>query len=158
MAAINYNTDAQLPEELLSLLLDVPSVRYLPDNFRTDFPTSVRSYLFSWHLVYDSYSNASYKVRNDYNDHLKSENCIAPLLEFIFDALTHVGSRQSISGFDSSMIRSYNIWQATDSESSERHLDWLLINLYYLCLRFTPSLMKSWWVDCKSKQDRKSVV
>jgi hypothetical protein len=152
-----YNTDAQLREELLSLLLDVPYARNLPDNFRTDFPTSVRAYLLSWHLVYDSYNNASYKVRNDYSDHLKSENCIGPLLEFIFDTFTHASSRNNISSFDSAMIRSYDMWQATDSESNERHLDWLLANLYYLCLRFTPSLAKSWWVDCKSKQTKLAV-
>ena len=129
----------------------------LPDDFRGDFPTSVRAYLLSWHLVYDSYSNASFKVRNDYSDHLKSEGCISPLLEFIFDTLTHTGNRQSISGFDSAMIRSYNMWQATDSESNERNLNWLLANLYYLSLRFAPSLVKSWWVDCKSKQTKLAV-
>jgi E3 ubiquitin-protein ligase listerin len=132
-------------------------VNTLPDDFREDFPTSVRAYLLSWHLVYDSYSNASFKVRNDYSDHLKSEGCISPLLEFIFDTLTHTGNRQSISGFDSAMIRSYNMWQATDSESNERNLNWLLANLYYLSLRFAPSLVKSWWVDCKSKQMKLAV-
>lgn len=153
----NNNIDAQLPEELLSLLLDAPSVRKLPDSFREDFSTSVRAYLLSWHLVYDSYGNASYKVRNDYSDHLKSENCIAPLLEFIFDTLADPSSRQNISSFDSATIQSYNMWQATDSEPNERNLDWLLANLYYLCLRFTPSLAKSWWVDCKSKQKKLAV-
>jgi hypothetical protein len=49
------------------------------------------------------------------------------------------------------------MWQANDSESNERSLDWLLVNLYYLCLKFTPSLAKSWWVDCKSKQTRLAV-
>lgn len=132
-------------------------MRDLPVNFRTEFPTSIRTYLLSWHLVYDSYSNASYKVRNDYSDLLKSEDHMGPLLAFIFDTLTHAGNRRGISGFDASMIRSYDMWQATDSESNERNLNWLLINLYYLCLKYTPNLAKSWWVDCKSKQTKLAV-
>jgi hypothetical protein len=132
-------------------------VRDLSDDFRVEFPTSVRGYLLSWHLVYDSYSNASYKVRNDYSDLLKSENYVGPLLDFIFDTLIYAGDPRTISGFDASMIRSYDMWQANDSESNERSLDWLLVNLYYLCLKYTPSLAKSWWVDCKSKQTRLAV-
>jgi hypothetical protein len=132
-------------------------VRGLPEDFRQEFPTSVRAYLFSWHLVYDSYSNASYKVRNDYSDLLRSEDYLGPLLEFIFDTLIYAGNHHSIPSFDSAMIRSYDMWQATDSESNQRNLDWLLVNLYYLCLKFTPSLAKSWWVDCKSKQTKLAV-
>lgn len=153
-------TDARLPEELLSLLLDAPSMQRLSNEELLEFPTSVRGYLLSWHLVFDSYPNASYKVRNDYTEILKSENYITPLLDFLFDALGHSAAKPlSIDKgrFDEEMIKNFNIWDETDSESNERSMQWLLINLYYLTLKFTPNLVKSWWLDCKSKQTRNAV-
>lgn len=81
--------DAQLPEELISLLLDAPSYTSFSDEVLAEFPTSIRGYLLSWLLVFDSYSNASFKVRNDYSEVLKSENLIGPLLTFMFDVLGH---------------------------------------------------------------------
>ena len=150
--------DAQLPEELLSLLLDAPSFNNFFDEVLSDFPTSIRGYLLSWLLVYDSYSNASFKVRNDYSEALKSENYIGPLLNFIFDVLGHSEGRpMNIGNFDGSKVRSYNMWEANDTESNERSMHWLLINIYYLCLKYTSSLVKNWWLDCKSKQTRLAV-
>jgi len=151
-------TDAQLPEELLSLLLDAPSFNDFPDEILVEFPTSIRGYLLSWLLVYDSYSKASFKVRNDYSDTIKSEDYIGPLLAFVFDVLGHSsGHPVNLSGFDTSKIRSYDMWGANDVESNEQNMHWLLVNLYYLCLKFTPSLAKNWWMDCKSKQTRIAV-
>jgi hypothetical protein len=150
--------DAQLPEELLSLLLDAPSFNNFSDEMLSDFPTSIRGYLLSWLLVYDSYSNASFKVRNDYSETLKSENYVGPLLGFIFDILGHSEGRpMNIGHFDGSKIRCYNMWEANDTESNEKSMHWLLINIYYLCLKYTSSLAKSWWLDCKSVSNNSPV-
>ena len=159
-ALANGNPDASLPEELLSLLLDPPNISSFPEEVLVEFPTSVRGYLLSWHLIYDAYSTASHKVRSDYSDILKSENYIGPLLDFMFDVLGHWDARAlnlDKAHFDSLMIRKYHMWEANDSESNERNMQWLLINLYYQCLKYTPSLAKTWWVDCKSKQIRIAV-
>lgn len=156
----NIFSDARLPEELLSLLLDAPSISNYSDETLAEFPTSIRGYLLSWHLIYDAYSTASYKVRSDYSDILKSENYIGPLLDFMFDVLGHSAAHPinlEKASFDTKMIRSYDIWAANDSEENERNMQWLLVNLYYQCLKYTPSLVKSWWVDCKSKQTRIAV-
>ncbi len=110
--------DARLPEELLSLLLDAPSIDNFPDEILIEFPTSIRGYLLSWHLVYDSFVNASYKVRNDYTEVLQSENYIAPLLDFMFDVGGYSAAKAinvDKARFDASMIRSYNMWGAHDS-------------------------------------------
>lgn len=150
--------DAQLPEELLSLLLDAPTISSFPDEELADFPTSIRGYLLSWQLVYDSYSNASFKVRNDYSDILKSENYIGPLLDFLFDVLGHsAGYPINLTNFETSKIRLYDMWVANDVETPERNMQYLLVNTYYLCLKYMPSLVKNWWVDCKSKQTRIAV-
>lgn len=62
-----------------------------------------------------------------------------------------------LANFDASKIRTYDMWQANDTETPEDDLHWLLINTYYLCLKYTPSLAKNWWLDCKSKQTRLAV-
>lgn len=147
-----------MPEELLSLLLDAPTIDSFLDEELEEFPTPVRGYLLSWQLVYDSYVNASYKVRNDYSNVLKSENYMGPLLNLLFDILGHsAGSPVNLNNFEASKIRSYDMWVANDSETPEQNMHWLLVNIYYLCLKYTPSIAKNWWVDCKSKQTRISV-
>ncbi|KAI9745801.1 MAG: hypothetical protein M1818_000482 [Claussenomyces sp. TS43310] len=149
-------TDAQLPEELLSLLLDPPSVRDIPDDDLPQLHAPVRSYLLSWELVFDSYVYASYKVRNDYSEALKSGNYIAPLLDFISNALGH-SAAQSLN-LDKARITTEHIkaydYKSASTETDERNMQWLLVNLYYQCLKFTPNLVKNWWIDCRSKQTR----
>ena len=152
--------DARLPEELLSLLLDAPSTSDFPDEILGEFPTSIRGYLLSWHLVFDAFSSASYKVRNDYSDILKAQDYMGPLLGFMFDVLGHSDARAinlDKVRFDAQTIRSYDMWHANDSESTERDMQRLLVNLYYQCLKYTPNLAKTWWMDCKSKQTRNAV-
>ena len=85
------------------------------------------------------------------------ENCIGPFLDFLFDVLGHSaanGLNLDKAQYDAPMIRNYEMWEAIDRESNERDMQWLLVNLYYLCLKYTPSLAKNWWMDCKSKQTR----
>ncbi|KAH8592873.1 hypothetical protein B0O99DRAFT_547891 [Bisporella sp. PMI_857] len=152
------NRDAQLPEELLSLLLDAPSLDNITDETLAEFPSFIRGYLLSWLLIYDSYSTASFKVCADYSNILKSENYIGPLLDFLFDVLGHsAGYPVNLSNFDIAKIRSYNTSEAEDNNTKEQNMQWLLINLYYLCLKYTPNLAKGWWLDCKSKQTRIAV-
>ena len=41
--------------------------------------------------------------------------------------------------------------------SPRKDLQWLLIHLYYLCLKHLPSLTKSWWIDCSLRQTKPQV-
>lgn len=156
---LTIHTDARLPEELLSLLLDAPVFEYFPDEVLVQFPPSIRTYLFSWQLVFAAYPKASHKVRSDYSEVLKSENYISPLLDFLFHVLGH-SEAQPINldkaGFTSSRIRQYEI-KAAEAETDEKNMQWILINLYYLCLKYAPHLAKTWWMNCKSKQTRMAV-
>lgn len=140
-------------------MLDAPSYEYFTDEELAKFPSQIRSYLYSWKLAFASYSNASYKVRNDYSELLKSENYISPLLDFLFDILGHSGGQPlnlDKANLTSEHIRFYDDLSAR-CDGEERNLQWLLINLYYLCLKFAPGLAKSWWMNCKSKQTRIAV-
>lgn len=52
-------TAATLPDELVSLLLESPSMQMVNDAFGDEkMWTSMRSYLLSWKIVYDHFTNA----------------------------------------------------------------------------------------------------
>ena len=148
--------DATLPEELLSLLLEAPLFANFSDEDLAELPSSIRGYLLTWHLVYSAFSTASFKVRNDYIENLKTENYITPLLDFLFHALGHsVGKPLNIdqARFDEDEIKNYRLSNA----SPDRDMQWLLVNIYYQALEYTPNLVKSWWLNCKSKTTRLAV-
>lgn len=140
-------------------MLDAPSYENFTDEELAIFPSQIRGFFYSWELVFASYPKTSYKVRNDYNEVLKSENYISPLLDFMFDVLGHsAGQAPNLdkANFTSGQIRFYDDLSA-QGDGGERNIQWLLINLYYLCLKFAPGLAKNWWMNCKSKQTRIAV-
>ncbi|ROT43030.1 hypothetical protein SODALDRAFT_28970 [Sodiomyces alkalinus F11] len=151
--------DARLPDELVSLLLDAPTLEKYPDDVLAQFPTSIRSYLLSWHLIFDAYSTASVKVRNDYTEHLKSENSVGPLLQFTFDVLGHSAAHAlslDREGLTADHIRSYD-FRVADAEADERNLQWFLVHIYYLVLKYVPGLFRGWFIECRSKQTKTAV-
>lgn len=139
-------TTARLPEELLSLIIDAPTTSALAEaNFERSVPLPLRGYLLSWLLVFDHLEHASFKVKNDYVDHIKEGDYLPGLLNFTFDFLGHAHNKPvDVSKFD---ITTYE----PDVESPRRDLQWLLTHLYFLCLKHVPSLTKSWFIDCKSR-------
>ncbi|CAG8978362.1 hypothetical protein HYALB_00013042 [Hymenoscyphus albidus] len=146
---------ARLPDELLSLLLDAPSIAAYSDEMLELFPIPIRGYLLSWQLVFESFDNASLKVRTDYTNLLNSGNYLGPLLNLITDLFQNLSSKSgdlSKTLFDPATIPTYELWMAIDSESPKRDICWLLGHLYYSCLKFVPSLARNWWSDCPSRQ------
>ncbi|KAH8726392.1 hypothetical protein GQ44DRAFT_650670 [Phaeosphaeriaceae sp. PMI808] len=139
-------TTARLPEELLSLIIDAPTVAALAEaNFERSIPLPLRGYLLSWLLVFDHLEHASFKVKNDYVEHVKEGEYLPGLLSFTFDFLGHAHNKPAdVSKFD---VTSYE----PDVEPPKRDLQWLLTHLYFQCLRHVPSLTKSWFIDCKSR-------
>ena len=151
--------DAQLPDELLSLLLDAPTLEAYPDDVLAEFPTPVRSYLLSWHLVFDAFGAASFKVRSDYTENLKSAAYAGPLLEFMFDVLGHSAAHAlnlDRAGLGEDQIRRYDLSLA-EAELPERNMQWLLVHIFYLVLKYVPGLFKAWYLDCRSKQTKIAV-
>lgn len=69
------------------------------------------------------------------------------LLDFMFDFLGHGKGRPvDVSRFD---VSSY---QPDSEESPLKDTQWLLTHIYYLCLKHIPSLTKTWWIECRSRQ------
>jgi hypothetical protein len=133
-------TTARLPEELLSLIIEAPTVAALADvDFDRSIPLSLRGYLLSWLLVFDHIEHASFKVKNDYIEHIKEGDYLPGLLDFTFDFLGHAHNKPvDISKLD---VTTYT----PDTESPKQDTQWLLTHLYYLTLLHTPSLTKSWF-------------
>ncbi|TVY38906.1 E3 ubiquitin-protein ligase listerin [Lachnellula occidentalis] len=152
--------DAQLPDELLSLLLNSPSFDTYSDGQLREFPTDIRCYLLSWYLVYFSFSNASLKVQNDYADILKTEQVIDPLLVFLFDVMGHsAGAPLDLEKWGlTNTTWGYDLWDPVVDTDPERDMQWLLVNIWFMCLRYTPDLAKTWFLALKSKQTTLAVT
>ncbi|KAJ2898792.1 RING zinc finger [Zalerion maritima] len=155
-------TSAQLPDELISLLLEPPTLEQYSDDALALFPTSVRAYLLTWHLVFDAFSTASHKVRDDYTSQLKERNFLTPLLDFMFDVLGHSAAsplQLEREGFDSSHITSYPLHLAATGvvESEEKSMHWLLLHVFYLVLTYVPGLFRTWHINCKRKATKIAV-
>ncbi|GAO16805.1 uncharacterized protein UV8b_01070 [Ustilaginoidea virens] len=152
-------TTARLPDELVSLLLDPPTLEAFPDELLSTFPSSIRGYLLSWKLVFSAYSSSSFKVREDYTEHLKTEQLVPPLLDFMFDVLGHSAAHPLNLDKENLSVREicdYDV-KLAEAETEEHSFHWLLVHLYYLTLRFIPSLFRAWCINCRSKQTRIAV-
>ncbi|GAB1319691.1 E3 ubiquitin-protein ligase listerin [Madurella fahalii] len=159
VAVVMDRKAANLPDELLSLLLNAPDPDNYSDEDLSQFPVTIRSYLLAWHLVFDAYSKASFRVRSDYTENLKRGDHLGPLLRFLVDVLGHALARAldlDKEGFTAEHIRSYRI-DVGDTEPAERDMNWLLIHLFYLTLKYIPGLFKMWYLDCPSNQTKITV-
>jgi len=142
------NRTAQLPDELLSLILEAPTLDTLADaSFDRSMPLSLQSYLYSWRLLFDHFANSSYKVKSDYIDQLKDGTYLSGLLNLCLDFLGHTrGKPIDASRFD---VQEY---QADLEDNPERDVQYLLSHLFYLALTHLPSLVKSYYLDIRSRQ------
>ncbi|KAJ6116928.1 hypothetical protein N7512_006653 [Penicillium capsulatum] len=140
-------TAVSLPDELTSLLLEAPSMQMVHISPGDDkMWTSMRSYLLSWKIVFDHFSTASLPVQEYYATNIKENNVLIPLLEFTFEFLQKSqGKLVDASRLD---VQSF---EPDQSESAERETQWLLVHLYYLCLRHLANMTKSWWIDTKKR-------
>lgn len=80
-------------------------------------------------------------------------------MEFMFDVLGHSAAlplNLDREGFTTDNIRNYTI-EVADAEAQERNMQWLLIHLFYLTLKYVPGLFKAWFRDCRSKQTKIAV-
>ncbi|KAI3395949.1 hypothetical protein diail_660 [Diaporthe ilicicola] len=150
---------AKLPDELMSLLLDAPTLEAYPEDILVQFPPAIRSYLLSWKLIFDAYQGAAHKLREDYTEQLKTSGAINPLMEFTVDVLGH-SAAHAINldkvGFTAEDIQDYDV-KVGDSLPDEKNMQWLLVHLFYLSLKYVPGLFKTWFIDCRSRQTKNAV-
>ncbi|KAI9847349.1 MAG: hypothetical protein M1838_000933 [Thelocarpon superellum] len=151
-AALTTST-VHLSQELLSLILEAPTLAMFAEtSWQRSVPLSLRGYLLSWLLVFDHFVTSSYKVRSDYVADLQQGNYLYGLLDFTFAFLGHdKGKAVNASRLTTT---SYTL---DSEESPKRDAQWMLIHLYYLCLKHLPSLTKAWWIDCTGRGKAASI-
>ena len=146
--ALTKDYIARLPEELLSLILAPPNEDALAEmSFEKSMPAPLSSYLLSWKLVYDHWTNASYPVQADYANSLKDGTYLKNLLDFASEFLITGRSRP----VDASKFDVVN-FSPGEGESPETDTQSFLVHLYTLSLICLPNLSKTWWRDSTSRQ------
>ncbi|OAP56555.1 hypothetical protein AYL99_09734 [Fonsecaea erecta] len=131
---------AHLPSELLSVLLDTAKAQGL------GAAASRQSYLLSWHLVFDHFPTASYKLRDFYAMDIKEKAILGGLLDLLCD-ICRIPSNRPI---DASKIdfKSFELGTDETDEQEEQHL---AMHLYYCCLLHLPGLTRSWFIEQKNR-------
>ncbi|PHH61640.1 hypothetical protein CDD81_8104 [Ophiocordyceps australis] len=151
--------EARLPGELISLLLEAPTLDKFSDEDLALFPCSVRCYLLAWKLLFDAFDASSFKVRSDFTEQIKEQGYMTPLLDFLFDVLGHSAAHPlnlDKEKLGPQQIRHWDVDMA-EAETAEQGMHWLLVHVFYLVVKFTPGLFKAWFMNCRSKQTRIAV-
>ena len=146
--ALEKDFKAKLPDELLSLVVAAPSSHiYGAADFANSGIGPLYSYLLSWKLIFDHWTNSSEKTKADYAADLKEGSCLESLLEFTFRILISNRSKPlNVSSFEKSSFT------PCASKNVETEALTLLVHLYYLSLKCVPSLCRIWWRDTSSRQ------
>ena len=142
-AALSKDPIVKLPEELLSLVLTVPSLDAPNDPGLGDsLSLQLRGYLFSWKLIFDHWSNASYKLQTNYAASIRDGTYVKNFLDFAFELLINARAKPvDASQYD------FELYSPGYEDQPAKDTQWLVIHLYYLCLRNLPALSKAWWRD-----------
>ena len=146
-AALSSDYKANLPEELLSLILEIPKADNCLDlPAEQDVPTTLTQYLLGWRLIFDHWSKASFKVQTAYVASVKEGNYLKGLLDFAFHVLTRDrGAKKVVNASKYDFRGDY----PGQEGSTEAQLNSMLCHLYFLSLKHLPLLVKSWWRnDC----------
>ncbi|KAI1619165.1 armadillo-type protein [Exophiala viscosa] len=130
------NKAARLPEELLSLLTDIPGATY---------PLR-QSYLLGWHLVFDHFTTASYKLQEMYAANIKDKNVLPGLLDLLCEICRITSGRPlDASKFD---VISFEYGSSDNDEQEQQKL---ATHLYCCCLLYLPSLTRGWFIEQKNR-------
>lgn len=138
---------AHLPDELLSLIINAPTLDSLADaSFLNSMPLPLQGYLNSWRVLFDHFNGSSHRVKSDYFEQVKEGAYITGLLDLIFDFLRLTKGRP----VDASK---FNVAEYIPrlEEKVEQDVQWLLTHLYYLALLNLPSLVKAYVLDLRSR-------
>ena len=152
--ALEKDHIAKLPEELLSLILTAPGppVNSVEEQLKNHVVSSLGSFILSWKLVFDHWTNSSYKVKVDYAATLKDDTYLSHLLNFATETL--ITARTKPVNASNWNIEAFNpdIAGVADGEVHAQ-----LTHLYYLSLKHLPNYSRTWWRDTLSRQELISV-
>ncbi|KIM32748.1 hypothetical protein M408DRAFT_186029 [Serendipita vermifera MAFF 305830] len=142
--------DARLPLELMSLV----SVAGLWDDEKEDWNEDMDQAharfgtLLGWMVVLDAFENTSFRVRSSYVEQLRNSEIIQnALIPGICDLLQLGKPGKKPIKLDLWEVDNF-IVSLYEHESARV----LAAHVYYRALTAIPSLIRTWWTDCKDRQ------
>ncbi|KAL4073539.1 hypothetical protein J3A83DRAFT_4370818 [Scleroderma citrinum] len=145
--------EVELPIELLTTLQQSLGVR---GELELDATSSSRNqevsgYLLAWMITFDLFTNASFKVRSSYFNHMRSLDIISQyFIPSIFDVLGLFTGGKNTFKLDIWAVDEFYLdtYEPTNSLS----LKLLAAHLYHRALLAVPAMIRSWISDCTDKQ------
>jgi len=133
-----------LPSDLMNILTDTPNTN---DSLSSSTPTpNLQSHLLAWDLLFDHFPTASYKLREAYIADIKEHNILPALLTLICDTCRITSGRPlDVSKFS---LESFELSPTMTEQTQEQAL---MVHLYYCCLLYLPSLVRTWFIDQKNR-------
>ncbi|KAI7886425.1 hypothetical protein K492DRAFT_140487 [Lichtheimia hyalospora FSU 10163] len=146
------SSKAPIAPVLLHSILEPPNIaRWHSAPFDDQPLHQVSGYLLSWLVMFEHFINITFRLKQEYTSQLKEKDAVAALLPFL-STLLGVGVGQDIHAFD---LMPWNIEDYDmDGFDSTMEMSYQLLaaHLYYRALKYIPSLVRQWWVDCKNRQ------
>lgn len=104
------------------------------------------SYLLSWHLIFDHFVNASYKLQEVYTADIKEKEILQALLNLICEVCRITSGRPlDASKFE---VKTFEFVSGETDEHQEQRLS---MHLYHCCLLYVPSLTRGWFIEQKNR-------
>ncbi|KAF8317156.1 hypothetical protein DL93DRAFT_2055777 [Clavulina sp. PMI_390] len=130
----------KLPDELIKLVMD-----FTGEREEESLP-----HLLVWMVVFDLFTDASAKVKNGYLDHLRSTGVVEnKLLPAIF-ALLNIGFAGRPLPLDAWAVDEFMV--ALLDDDTPESISILAAHVFYRALITVPSLVRTWWSECKDRQ------
>ncbi|KAK9461550.1 uncharacterized protein V1516DRAFT_663261 [Lipomyces oligophaga] len=142
---------AELPPEILSLVMNLPGVANdeldIDETLACGMTTSMRSYIYSWVLIFVYLENAPFALKMKYIVSLKDGDYVDLLLNFAASLLSLTAGKPpdcSKYSFETFEVDSTFEQPADEVISS-------LLYLFYKSLQQIPSMVRKWWSETRNR-------
>ena len=137
---------AHLPAELISLIAPFANLESNRETPQGDKAKAIRTHLLGWALLFDNFTNASFKLKEMYHGDIKNSAFLPTLLDLICEILRITSGRP----VDASKLDITSV-KLQDHGFMEREAQSLATYLYYISLLHVPDLVKEWFIEQKNR-------
>ncbi|KAI8329266.1 hypothetical protein EDC96DRAFT_452486 [Choanephora cucurbitarum] len=145
-------TNIEIEPTILNVLLSPPNLSsWQLDGLEESTTHETLCYLLTWMLMFDHFTNITFKLKQGYTAELKEKEAVSYLMPVLCKIL-NVGQQQSKKPFD---LTPWSITEyIVDGFDVAYETSFLILasHLYYRALTHIPSLVRLWWIDCKNRQ------
>ncbi|KAI8980517.1 hypothetical protein BDB01DRAFT_836734 [Pilobolus umbonatus] len=148
---MDENRTVFIDQSILDSILHPPQLMdWEYSEYDDHIDPDILGYLLAWMLLFDHFTDITFKLKQEYTLQLKEKEAISHLMPFLFKVLG-LGNQQSKS-FDLSPW-AYEEYEM-DSFDPSMNMSYILLasHVYYRALTHIPSLVRLWWIECKQRQ------